>query len=110
MSAWAVTMGAGATMGSCMRHLPFHAGGGRGSEGITWTPAMAKYNSRDLESKSCSTAKRQFGRSTPETSRPILFLIYGNAEGNQRFILQITAPDSEKVIHYLESNSQDLRY
>src|SRR5262249_17428986 len=46
-SAWAVTMGAGATMGSCMRHLPFHAGGGRGSEGITWTPAMAKYNSRD---------------------------------------------------------------
>jgi hypothetical protein len=49
-------------------------------------------------------------RTSPETSRPILFLIYGNAEGNQRFILQITAPDSEKVIHYLESNSQDLRY
>src|SRR6478736_1768757 len=46
MSAWAVTMGAGATMGSCMRHLPFHAGGERGPESITWTPAMAKYNSR----------------------------------------------------------------
>src|SRR6266705_1556050 len=46
MSAWAVTMGAGATMGSCMSHLPFHAGGGRGHESITWTPAMAKHNSR----------------------------------------------------------------
>src|SRR2546428_10397163 len=46
MSAWAVTMGAGATMGSCMRPLPFHAGGRRGPESITWTPAMAKYNSR----------------------------------------------------------------
>jgi hypothetical protein len=49
-------------------------------------------------------------RNSPETSSPILSLIYGNAEGNQRFILQINAPDSEKVIHYLESNSQDLRY
>jgi hypothetical protein len=38
-------MGAGATMGSCMRHLPFHAGGGRGPKSITWTPAMAKHNS-----------------------------------------------------------------
>ncbi len=48
-------------------------------------------------------------RNSPETGRPILSLIYGNAEGSQRFILQINAPDSEKVIHYLESNSQDLR-
>ncbi len=32
-------------MGSCMRHLPFHAGGGRGPKSITWTPAMAKHNS-----------------------------------------------------------------
>src|SRR5712691_4160577 len=30
MSAWAVTMGAGATMGSCIRHVPFHAGVGEG--------------------------------------------------------------------------------
>jgi hypothetical protein len=49
-------------------------------------------------------------RNSPETGRPILSLIYGNAEGNQRFILHINAPDSEKVIHYLESNSQDLRH
>jgi hypothetical protein len=33
-------------MGSCMSHLPFHAGGGRGPKSITWTPAMPKYNSR----------------------------------------------------------------
>src|SRR5438270_13215133 len=46
MSAWAVTMGAGVTMGSCMSYLPFHAGGGRGPKSITWTPAMAKHNSR----------------------------------------------------------------
>src|SRR5438132_5626913 len=46
MFAWAVTMGAGVTMGSCMSHLPFHAGGGRGPKSITWTPAMAKHNSR----------------------------------------------------------------
>ena len=35
-------------MGSCMSHLPFHAGGGRGPKSITWTPAMAKHNSRDF--------------------------------------------------------------
>ena len=33
-------------MGSCMSYLPFHAGGGRGPKSITWTPAMAKHNSR----------------------------------------------------------------
>src|SRR2546428_2958821 len=49
MSAWAVTMGAGVTMGSCMRHLPFHAGGGRGPKSITWTPAMAKHNCRVVD-------------------------------------------------------------
>src|SRR5882724_6208523 len=54
MSAWAVTMGAGATMGSCMRPLPFHAGGGKGPESITWTPAMAKYNSRVLNLSAAS--------------------------------------------------------
>ena len=46
MSAWAVTMGAGATMGSCMRRLPFHPEDGIGPKSITLTPAMAKHNSR----------------------------------------------------------------
>src|SRR6266436_6695153 len=39
-------MGAGATMGSCMRHLPFHVGGRRRPESTTLTPEMAKYNNR----------------------------------------------------------------
>src|ERR1700758_4224015 len=46
MSAWAVTIGAGATMGSCMRRLPFHPEDGRGPKSITLTPAMEKHNSR----------------------------------------------------------------
>src|SRR2546426_4576275 len=46
MSAWAVTMGAGATMGSCMSRLPFHPEDGIGPKSITLTPEMAKYNSR----------------------------------------------------------------
>src|SRR5258706_11079420 len=46
MSAWAATMGAGATMGSCMRRLPFHPEDGIGPKCIVLTPEMAKYNSR----------------------------------------------------------------
>src|SRR5207244_12120830 len=48
MSAWAVTMGAGATMGSCIRRLPFHPEDGIGPKSITLTTAMAKHNSRAL--------------------------------------------------------------
>ena len=47
MSAWAVTMGAGATMGSCMRRLPFHPKNGIGPKSITLTSEIAKHNSRD---------------------------------------------------------------
>src|SRR5712692_1700721 len=46
MSAWAVTMGAGVTMGSCMRRLPFHTEDRVGPKSITLTPEMAKHNSR----------------------------------------------------------------
>src|SRR4051812_19179389 len=46
MSAWAVTRGAGVTMGSCMRHLPFHLEDGRGPKSITLMAEMAKHNSR----------------------------------------------------------------
>src|SRR5262249_7621153 len=46
MSAWAVTRGAGATMGSCMRCLPFHPEDRRGPKSITVTPETAKHNSR----------------------------------------------------------------
>src|SRR5439155_12729473 len=44
MSAWAVTMGAGATIGSCMRGLPCHPEDGLGPKSITVTPEMAKHN------------------------------------------------------------------
>src|SRR5215813_1158018 len=46
MFAWAVTMGAGATMGSCIRRLPFHPKEGVGPKSITLTSEMAKYNYR----------------------------------------------------------------
>src|SRR5215475_10168118 len=39
-------MGAGATMGSCMRPLPFRVGDGRGPEGSTRKSEMANHNSR----------------------------------------------------------------
>src|SRR5437879_2652860 len=48
MSAWVVTMGAGAMMGSCIRRLPFHPKDGIGPESITVTSEMAKHNSRAL--------------------------------------------------------------
>src|SRR5215831_4519164 len=47
MSAWVVTMGAGATMGSCMRRGPFHPKDGIGPKSIILVPKIAKYNSRD---------------------------------------------------------------
>src|SRR5882672_11309246 len=47
MSAWAVTMGAGETIGSCMRGLPFHPEDGIGPKSITVTPEMAKHNRGD---------------------------------------------------------------
>src|SRR5262245_30065831 len=45
MSAWVVTMGAGATMGSCIRRLPFHPKERLGPQSITWASEMAKHNS-----------------------------------------------------------------
>src|SRR5215471_13321252 len=45
MSAWVVTMGAGATMGSCIRRLPFHPKEQLGPQSITWASEMAKHNS-----------------------------------------------------------------
>src|SRR5215475_12680250 len=47
MSAWVVTMGAGATMGSCIRRLPFHRKERLGPKSITWASEMAKHNSGD---------------------------------------------------------------
>src|SRR5712692_9523786 len=47
MSAWAVTRGAGATIGSCIGHVPFHAEVcGIGPKGIMSKPEIAKHNSR----------------------------------------------------------------
>src|SRR4030095_14839603 len=45
MSAWVVTMGAGATMGSCIRRLPFHPKERLGPQSITGASEMAKHNS-----------------------------------------------------------------
>src|SRR4029453_1192493 len=45
MSAWVVTMGAGATMGSCIRRLSFHPKEWLGPKSITWASEMAKHNS-----------------------------------------------------------------
>src|SRR4029450_9914181 len=45
MSAWVVTMGAGATMGSCIRRWPFHPKEWLGPKSITWASEMAKHNS-----------------------------------------------------------------
>jgi len=39
-------MGAGATMGSCIRCLPFHPKEGVGPKSITVTSEMAKHNRR----------------------------------------------------------------
>ena len=44
-AAWVVTMGAGATMGSCIRRLPFHPKERLGPQSITWASEMAKHNS-----------------------------------------------------------------
>src|SRR2546428_4552782 len=69
MSAWAVTMGAGVTMGSCMSYLPFHAGGGRGPKSITWTPAMAKHNSRVINHLREETMPEPHGEEDQENDK-----------------------------------------
>src|SRR6516164_2897878 len=54
MSAWVVTMGAGATMGSCIRRLPFHPKERLGPQSITWASEMAKHNSGVTTRPLCS--------------------------------------------------------
>src|SRR5215510_399124 len=53
MSAWVVTMGAGATMGSCIRRLPFHPKERLGPQSITWASEMAKHNSGVRKESTC---------------------------------------------------------
>src|SRR5499425_3647188 len=66
MSAWVVTMGAGATMGSCIRRLPFHPKERLGPKSITWASEMAKHNSGVM-----TTSESRSGSST-YWSRPQL--------------------------------------
>src|SRR4029434_9732799 len=61
MSAWVVTMGAGATMGSCIRRLSFHPKEWLGPKSITWASEMAKHNSGDLYTSDHHTAECQLG-------------------------------------------------
>src|SRR4030095_15797740 len=56
MSAWVVTMGAGATMGSCIRRWPFHPKEWLGPKSITWAAEMAKHNSGDRQHNSGTLA------------------------------------------------------
>jgi len=42
------------------------------------------------------------------TNRRAVHLVYGSREGGQSVALQLNPHDSETIISYLESNSQDL--
>src|SRR4030095_11906327 len=79
-------MGAGATMGSCMRRLPFHPEDGLGPKSITLTPEMAKHNRRVN-----SPQKVALPKNLKKHLTPVLTLSFGGYREGE----SVTAPFHE---------------
>ena len=49
-------------------------------------------------------------KTSSTTNKRTVYLYYGSKANGQDCFLQINHPESEKIVHYLESNSLDLRF